>query len=58
MRTYGRLSYSESDILTVTHVLGYNSATLGSVLHTLLNLKKNKGNFFLLQINIDVEVWK
>ena len=44
-KTDCRLSYSESDILSVTHVLGYNIATFGSVLHTLLKLK-NKGNFF------------
>ena len=51
-------SYSESDILSVTHVLGYNSATFGSVLHTILSLK-NKDNFFLLQKKpIDTEVWK
>ena len=31
-----RLCYSESDILSVTHVLGYNILTFGSVLHTLL----------------------
>ena len=31
-----RLCYSESDISSVTHVLGYNIVTFGSVLHTLL----------------------
>ena len=51
------LSYSESDILSVMYVLGYNIATFGSILHTLLKLK-NKGNIFLLQKNIDAEVWK
>ena len=40
-----RLSYSESDILSVTHVLGYNIVRFGSVLHTLLKLK-NKGIFY------------
>ena len=44
-RTDSRLSYSESDILSVMHILGYNIATFGSVLHSLLKLK-NKGNFF------------
>ena len=39
------LSYSESDILSVTHVLGYNIVRFGSVLHTLLKMK-NKGIFF------------
>ena len=33
---HSRLCYSESDILSVTHVLGYNIVTFGSVLHTLL----------------------
>ena len=42
---HSRLSYSESDILSVTHVLGYNIVRFGSVLHTLLKMK-NKGNFF------------
>ena len=49
--------YSESDILSFTHVLGYNIVRFGSVLHTLLKLK-NKGNFFLLQKTIDAEVLK
>ena len=40
---HSRLSYSESDILSVTHVLGYNIVKFGSVLHTLLKMK-NKGN--------------
>ena len=40
---YGsRLSYSESDISSVTHVLGYNIVRFGSVLLTLLKMK-NKG---------------
>ena len=43
------LSYSESDILSVTHVLGYNIVRFGSVLHTLLKMK-NKGNFFYIII--------
>ena len=30
------ICYSESDILSVTHVLEYNIVTFGSVLHTLL----------------------
>ena len=34
-KTDSRLSYSESDMLSVTHVLGYNSATLGSFFYTL-----------------------
>ena len=55
------LSYSESDILSVTRVLGYNIVRFGSVLHTLLKMK-NKGNlffiFYLLQKNIDAEVLK
>ena len=38
------LCYSESDILSVMYVLGYNIAKFGSVLHTILKLK-NKGNF-------------
>ena len=38
--------YSESDILSVTHVLGYNSATFGSVLHTILRLKKRAIFFY------------
>ena len=42
---HSRLGYSESDILSVTHALGYNIVTFGSVLHTLLKLK-NKGNFY------------
>ena len=43
---YGsRLSYSESDISSVTHVLGYNIVRFGSVLLTLLKMK-NKRNFF------------
>ena len=57
---HNSLSYSESDILSVTHVLGYNIVTFGSVLHTVLKLK-NKGkffNFFLLLKNIDAEVLK
>ena len=63
---HSRLSYSESDILSVTHVLGYNSVRFGSVLHTILKMK-NKGDFFfiyffiiifLLQKNIDAEVLK
>ena len=59
---HSRLSYSESDILSVTHVLGYNIVRFGSVLHTLLKMK-NKWNFFffyifLLQKNIDAEVLK
>ena len=61
---HSRLSYSESDILSVTHVLGYNIVTFGSVLHSLLKLK-NKGNFFnffliffLLQKIIEAEVLK
>ena len=44
-RTDSRLSYSESDILPVMHVLGCNIATFGSVLHTLLKLE-NKGNYY------------
>ena len=44
---HSRLSYSESDILSVTHVLGYNIVRFGSVLHTLLKMK-NKGIFFLI----------
>ena len=43
---HSRLSYSGSDILSVTHVLGYNIVRFGSVLHTLLKMKK-KGNFLL-----------
>ena len=65
---HSHLSYSESDILSVTHVLGYNILRFGSVLHTLLKMK-NKGNFlffyyllffyfFLLQKSIDAEVLK
>ena len=54
---HSRLSYSESDILSVTHVLGYNIVIFGSVLHTLLKMK-NKGNYFLLHKNIDAEVLK
>ena len=61
---HSRLSYSESDILSVTHVLGYNIVRFGSVLHTLLKMK-NKGNFLLLLLllfiakkNIDAEVLK
>ena len=66
---HSRLSYSESDILSVTHILRYNIVRFGSVLHALLKLK-NKGNFFLLfsflflffifllQKNIDAEVLK
>ena len=55
---HSRLRYSESDILSVTHVLAYNIVRFGSVLHTLLkmknkwNLKKKKKlksfKFFLL----------
>ena len=60
-RTDSRLSYSESDIFSVTHVLGYNIATFGSVLHTLLKLK-NKGIyiyiFFITKKTIDSEVCK
>ena len=57
-----RLSYSESDILSVTHVLGYNIVRFGRVLHTLLNMKNNVF-FFLLKKNyykknIDAEVLK
>ena len=55
------LSYSESDILSVTHVLGYNIVRFGSVLHTLLKMK-NKGNFFFffffITKEIDAEVLK
>ena len=57
---HSRLNYSESDILSVTHVLGYNIVRFGSVLHTLLKMK-NKGNLKkkkLLQKNIDAEVLK
>ena len=43
---HSRLSYSESDILSVTHVLRYNIVTFGNVLRTLLKLKNN-GNFLL-----------
>ena len=39
--------HSESDIVSVTHVLGYNIVRFGSVLHTLLKMK-NKGNFFFI----------
>ena len=39
-------AYIESDILSVTHILGYNIVTFGGVLHTLLKVK-NKGNFFI-----------
>ena len=62
-RTDSRLSYSESDISSVTHVLGYNIATFVSVLHTLLKVR-NKGNFYLFiyykkkQQPIDAEVLK
>ena len=38
-----RTDSRESDMLSVTHVLGYNIATFGSVLHTLLKLKKGEG---------------
>ena len=62
---HSRLSHSESDILSVTHILGYNIVRFGSILHTLLEMK-NKGIFFnlikffifLLQKNIDAEVLK
>ena len=54
---HSRLSYSESDVLSVTHVLGYNIVRFGSVLHTLLKIK-NKGNFFYYKKNIDAEVLK
>ena len=63
---HSRLSYSESDILSVTHVLGYNSVRFGSVLHTILKMK-NKGDFlyiffsllfFYYKKNIDAEVLK
>ena len=54
---HSRLCYSESDILSVTYVLGYNIVRFRSVLHTLLKMK-NKRNFFLLQTNIDAEVLK
>ena len=54
---YGsRLSYSESDISSVTHVLGYNIVRFGSVLLTLLKMK-NKRNFFFYK-QIDAEVLK
>ena len=33
--------------VSVTNVLGYNIATFGNVLHTILKLK-NQGNFFYL----------
>ena len=61
-RTDSRLSYSESDIFSVTHVSGYNIATFGSVLHTLLKLE-NKGiyifiYFFITKKTIDAEVCK
>ena len=58
---HSRLSYSESDILSVTHVLGYNIVRFGSVLHTILKMK-NKGDFlfiyFYYKQNIDAEVLK
>ena len=58
---HSHLCYSESDILSVTHVLGYNIVRFGSVLHTLLKMK-NKGNFlftfFYYKKNIDAEVLK
>ena len=52
---HSRLSYSESDILSVTHVLGHNIVRFGSVLHTLL---KMKFFFFYYKKNIDAEVLK
>ena len=58
---HSRLSYNKSDILSVTHVLGYNILRFGTVLPTLLNMK-NKGNFLFKRIyykkNIDADVLK
>ena len=61
---HSRLSYSESDILSIAYVLGYNIVIFGSVLHILLKLI-NKGNLFLYNFffcitkkNIDAEVLK
>ena len=42
------LSYSGSDILSVTHVLGYNIAIFGSVLHSFECEKQ--GEFFIFFI--------
>ena len=45
-------------MLSVTHALGYNIVRFGSVLHTLLKMKK-KGIFFLItKKTIDAEVLK
>ena len=46
-RTNSHLSYSESDILSVMHVLGYNIATFGSVLQYSFEAEK-QGEFFSL----------
>ena len=61
---HSRLSDSESDIVSVPHVLGYNIVRIGSVSHTLLKMK-NKGNFYLYLFivfyykkNIDADVLK
>ena len=45
---YSLLSYSESDILSVTHVLGYNIVRFGSVLHSLLKMKIQGESFFFI----------
>ena len=43
------VAYSESDILSVTHVSEYNIAPFGSVLHTRLKMK-NRGILLITNI--------